>query len=94
MRVRWSLPAINHLIAIRDYIASDNPAAANRVATDIMNAVDRLATFPRMGRQGRNAGFRELVISGLPYIVAYRIVDGLIDVSSVIHTSQQWPEEL
>lgn len=94
MRVRWSLPAIHQLVAIRDYIASDHPAAANRVATDIMNAVDRLATFPRMGRQGRNAGFRELVISGWPYIVAYRIVDDVIDVSSVIHTSQQWPDEL
>jgi len=94
MRVRWSLPAIHQLIAIRDYIVSDNPAAANRVATDIMNAVDRLATFPRMGRQGRNARFRELVISGWPYIVAYRIVDDVVDVSSVLHTSQQWPDEL
>jgi toxin ParE1/3/4 len=94
MRVRWSLPAIHQLIAIRDYIASDNPAAANRVATDIMNAVDRLGTFPRMGRQGRNATFRELVISGWPYIVVYRIIDDVIDVSSVIHTSRQWPEEL
>jgi toxin ParE1/3/4 len=94
MRVRWSSPAIRQLISIRAYIARDNPTAANRVAIDILDAVDRLAAFPRLGREGRNPGFRELIISGWPYIVTYRIVDDVVDISSVVHTSKQWPEGL
>jgi toxin ParE1/3/4 len=92
MRIRWSLPAIRQLTSIRAYIARDNPAAANRVGSDIMDAVDRLAIFPRMGRQGRNAGFRELVIPRWPYLVAYKIVDDVILVFSVVHASRRWPD--
>jgi len=37
---------------------------------------------------------RELVISGLPYIVAYRVTDRQIEVLFVQHTAREWPEEI
>jgi toxin ParE1/3/4 len=33
-------------------------------------------------------------MTGLPYIVPYRIVDDDIEILSVIHTSRKWPEKL
>jgi addiction module RelE/StbE family toxin len=91
MRVRWSLPAVDQLCAIRSYIAQDSPDAANRIAAKILSATDKLVQFPSIGRIGRIAGSRELIISGLPYIVTYRVLDEVIDVASVIHTSRKWP---
>ena len=94
MRIRWSVQSIRQLASIEAYIARDNPDAAARVAAEIVNAVYRLTQFPMIGRAGRIADSRELVIPGLPYIVAYRILDEVIDISRVLHTSRKWPEKL
>ena len=94
MRVRWSLPAIEQLCAIREYVDEFSPDTANRIAAKILNATDRLERFPSMGRIGRIAGYRELVITGLPYIVGYRVIEDVIDITSIIHTSRKWPVKL
>jgi addiction module RelE/StbE family toxin len=94
MRFRFSEPAIQSLTSIRDFIAKDNPDAGAQVASAIMKAVHRLTRFPRSGRPGRIKGTRELVVSGLPYIIPYRVVDDVILILSVIHTSRKWPTKL
>ena len=94
MKLRWSRRAIRRLASIHDYIAKDSPAAAVRVAAAIVEAALRLEQFPLSGRVGRIEGTRELVIPGLPYILPYRVVDDVIHIASVIHTSRKWPEKL
>lgn len=94
MRLRWSKRAIRRLASIHDYIAKDSPAAAARVAAAIVGAALRLQKFPYIGRPGRIEGTRELVVPGLPYIIPYRVVDGVVQIASVIHTSRKWPEKL
>lgn len=94
MKLRWSSRAIRRLASIHDYIAKDSPAAANRVAAVIVQSALRLQKFPGMGRPGRVEGTRELVVPGLPYILPYRVVDDVIQIASVIHTSRKWPEKL
>jgi plasmid stabilization system protein ParE len=59
-----------------------------------MKAAARLKQFPQSGRVGRTRGTRELVVPGLPYIVPYRIVDDVILILSVVHTSRKWPKKL
>ncbi len=94
MTLRWSKRAIRRLVSIHDYIAKDSPTAATRVAAAIVQSALRLEKFPHIGRPGRIEGTRELVILGLPYIVPYRVVDDVIQIASVIHTSRKWPEKL
>lgn len=94
MKLRWSKRAVLRLASIRDYISNDNPAVAARVASVIVGAALRLEQFPLSGRAGRIEGTRELVVPGLPYILPYRIVDDVIQIASVIHTSRKWPEKL
>ena len=94
MKLRWSKRALRRLAFIHDYIAKDSPEAAARVAAAIAEAAQQLERFPLSGRTGRLEGTRELVISGLPYILPYRIVDDVIQIASVIHTSRKWPEKL
>jgi toxin ParE1/3/4 len=91
MEITWRRAALNDLETIREFIAQDNPEAAARVHAAIRAAVDPLADYPILGRTGRVDGTRELIIAGLPYIVAYRVVDNQIRILSVIHTSRQWP---
>lgn len=47
-----------------------------------------------MGRTGRIAGTREVVFADPPYIVAYRVAPETLDVLTVLHGAQRWPEKL
>jgi toxin ParE1/3/4 len=76
------------------YIAEDNPAAAERTISLISDAVERLKHHPAMGRPGRVAGTRELVVSGTPYIVPYRVKDHGVEVLRVFHGARKWPTSL
>ena len=94
MRVRYTLQAKADLEEIFTYIARDNPAAARRVIKAIRRDIALLSSNPGIGRRGRIDGTRELVISRLPYIAAYRTADGFVDVLAVIHTARDWPRGL
>ncbi|MCH9020068.1 MAG: type II toxin-antitoxin system RelE/ParE family toxin [Proteobacteria bacterium] len=92
MIVEWSVPAQRDLIAIADDIAADSPDAALAVIEQIDDVVARLADHPRMGRPGRITGTRELVVPGLPYIVAYRIREDRVQLLRVLHAARKWPQ--
>jgi toxin ParE1/3/4 len=90
----WSPRAIEHLAHLREYIARDNPNAANRIASALLEAVERLAQLPNLGRPGRVAGTRELVVPGTPYIIPYRLRGDSLEVVAVFHARQKWPKQL
>ncbi len=64
--VVWTRLANRHLVNIGEYIAQDDPAAAERTLRHIIEQVSGLAFYPRLGRRGRVEGTRELVIAGTP----------------------------
>lgn len=94
MKVVWSPRAIRHLIAIREYIEKDSDQNEALVAARILEAVDLLQTQPHMGRPGRLTGTRELVISGTPYIIPYRVRRERIELMAVFDGHRQWPLKL
>ncbi|WP_294081057.1 type II toxin-antitoxin system RelE/ParE family toxin [Sphingomonas sp.] len=53
-----------------------------------------LAANPFIGRPGEIRGTRELVVTGTPYIVAYRVSDTTIEVLFVQHGARQWPDDV
>ncbi|MCH7651710.1 MAG: type II toxin-antitoxin system RelE/ParE family toxin [Nitrospinae bacterium] len=91
MHVVWLEDAVNDLKMIGEYIAEDDPEAAYRVLTQIQAAADSLSRHPEMGRPGRVEKTRELVISGLPYILPYYIKKNEVRILAVLHTSRKWP---
>lgn len=88
----WLKRAINDRDAQLDYIAQDNPLAAVSQGDRIDAQVDILLQHPQMGRPGRKAGTRELVISYTPFIVVYRIKGQRIELLRLLHGAQKWPK--
>ena len=93
MRVRWLRRALRNLADEADYIASDDPQAAARMVDRIASTVARLAAHPGSGRIGRVPGTREVVVSGTPYIVPYRVRDETVEILRVFHGARKWPEK-
>lgn len=91
-RLEYAPRYFRRLEDIRERIAADNPAAATRVIERIKTAVERLLVAPAMGRPGRIPGTRELVVSDTPYIVPYRIVDEAVQIVTLLHSAQRWPD--
>lgn len=91
MRTRWLRRALRDLDDIAAFIAADSPPAATQVVGEIVRQVNLLADQPALGRPGRIPGTRELVISGLPFIVPYRVRNDTVELLRVMHAARQWP---
>jgi toxin ParE1/3/4 len=91
MKIRYLRRALRDLDALQDYIAGDNPSAAEKTVLTIRRHIGRLAEQPRLGRPGRTAGTRELAVPGTAYVVAYRVTDETVDVLAVVHGARIWP---
>ncbi len=62
MKVIWSPRSRRNLNEIFDYILAENPAAAVKVINAIEARVSLLEAHPNLGRPGKIAETRELVI--------------------------------
>jgi toxin ParE1/3/4 len=94
MTVVWSRRAVDHLIHLRRHIAQDSPAAAASVAQRILDCVALVSEHPAIGRPGRVAGTRELVVPQTPYIIPYRVRGNTLAIIAVFHQRQRWPDSL
>lgn len=88
MTSRWTRPALADLDAQLEWIAQFDLDAAIRTAERIEEAVSHLAAHPAMGRRGRVPGTRELVVSGTPYVVPYRVRDDVVEILALFHASR------
>lgn len=91
MRVRWLHAALRNLDIEAEYIARDNPEAAAGAVIAIQASVERLSNHPSMGRPGRVPGTRELVVSGTPYVIPYRVRGEEVQILRVFHGARKWP---
>lgn len=72
-KVVWTVPALDQVDEIAEYIALDNPAAASALVTHVFKKVDRLEQFPNSGREPPElpgSVYREVLCS--PCRVFYR----------------------
>ncbi|UJP03546.1 MAG: type II toxin-antitoxin system RelE/ParE family toxin [Nitrosomonas sp.] len=90
--VVWLDEALEDLKSLGNYIAKENAHAAYNILIKIKATADNLSHHPEIGRPGRVFGTREIVMSDLPYIIAYQITNKDIRILAVMHTSRKWPE--
>lgn len=95
MEVYRTLRYLAELAAIGGYLAERNPRAAFRIVNEIDSSAARLlARNPFIGRTGEIPDTREFVVSGTPYIVAYRVTDERVELLFVQHGAREWPPDL
>lgn len=88
MELVFAEPAARDLGLIIDYIAIDDPAAAEKVFRAIMGSMERLRQFPHIGHVGRIKGTRELSVASLPYIAVYRVDTEVVTIVAVFHAAR------
>ncbi len=91
MKIVWSPEAADDLEQIFDFIAEENPRHAVATYDRLMAQIERLAEQPHIGRPGRVAGTRELVVTGTPYIIPYRVFKAYLQIIRIYHAARQWP---
>jgi addiction module RelE/StbE family toxin len=91
MKIRWSPEAAADFSGIIEYVRTQNPSAADRIARTIYDSVTSLESLSQRGRPGRVADTRELVLTPLPFIVVYRVKQNRVEVVRVLHGSRRWP---
>lgn len=91
MRVKWWKKARADLLDIVSAIQTESPLAATAFLDKIDRKVGCLAQFARIGRHGRVATTHELVITGTPYIVIYKVFSDWVAVTRVLHGKRRWP---
>ena len=60
----------------------------------IIKAVGVLSDNPIIGRAGRIYDTRELIVSGTPFIVLYRVKLQKIEIIRIFHGAMKWPDFL
>ncbi len=89
MRVEWLEKALKNLEDEANYIALENPKAADDFSDAIFASVDKLALFPTMGREGRAKNTREWAVHNWSYLIPYRVRGDCLQVLGVFHTRQR-----
>ena len=90
--LEWTIPAISDLKKAGSYIAKENPQAAQQMAIRVQESTEYLCVHPNLGRPGRLAETRELVISGTPFVAIYWIRNSKVQILRLLHHAQCWSD--
>jgi addiction module RelE/StbE family toxin len=93
VKVVWTPQANRDRVNIFDYIEQDSPRAA--VANDdrILQSIEFIRNFAKIGRKGRIPGTREFVVPDSPYVLLYKIEDTTLVMFRIMHGAQRWPRK-
>ena len=94
MNILWTTLALSDLEAAYEYIFNDNPAAARGVIEKAERVLESLKLHPEMGRPGRIAGTREILVPSSPFVIPYRIQGRNIQILAFMHGARRWPDRL
>jgi toxin ParE1/3/4 len=90
VQVKWLKRALKNLDEEAAYIARDDPTAAARIVERIVTSVEGLGAHPASGRTGRVPSTRELIVTGAPYLVPYRVRGETVEILRVFHGARKW----
>ncbi len=91
MKLSYSCEAIGDLIRLREFIATKNPGAAQKIAKSLRKGISQLKTFPYLGVEVEQAPdpkmIRDLIIGN--YIARYLIHAKQIYILRVWHHKEE-----
>ena len=94
MRIQWSPLAVDRVSEIADYIAQENPLAAEKWVRSVFSRVKQVKDFSESGRyvpEINRKDIRELLYGN--YRIIYRIDKKVVSILTVRHFKQILPVE-
>lgn len=97
-RIHWLKKALKNLDEQMEFIAKENPQAAQDQSNKIEAALNYLLIHPYAGRAGRVHGTRELVVPNTSFILPYKVKFNPstqiyeIQILRLFHTSRRLPK--
>jgi len=95
-QVIWLPEALDDLLRLRLFLADKNPNAATRAGQTILEAADRLAQFPLLGRLMNDGTLRREVIAPFgagAYVLRYLIDNDSVFIIRVWHSKENRIED-
>jgi plasmid stabilization system protein ParE len=92
MKVRWTEAAARRIEEIHDFVGKDDPAAARRLAIELVALGDSLRTLPRRGRRVPelpDRELRELILGN--YRLVYRVRGSAVEILTVFEAHRLPP---
>lgn len=92
-KLRYLATAESDLLSLIDYIAKDNPKAANKMIDRVEKAVGRLEYSPFAGKvpdddELRKRDYRMLIVG--KYLVFYKIKEKAVEIHRIIHGARDY----
>jgi len=87
----WARRAQHDLLDLEEF-ARQKPSLGDRIADALEAACEQIVSFPNSGRPGRVDGTREVVLTGTPYILAYKVQPTRVTILAIIHGARRWPK--
>ncbi|AMA58405.1 type II toxin-antitoxin system RelE/ParE family toxin [Bradyrhizobium sp. CCGE-LA001] len=90
MKLRYTPRAAQDLIGIAEYVREQSPQGALRVRAAILESLQNLVRFPRLGRPPKVEGVRKLVTRRYPYLIYYTLDEeaGEVVILTIQHPAQ------
>jgi toxin ParE1/3/4 len=88
VRLRYTLPALDDLNAILDFIARQSPQGARRVQARIQAVIDLLLLRPHIGRRTNDPTVRRIAATPYPYLIFYEVTADEVIIHAVRHASR------
>jgi len=85
VKLQFSRAALQDLVRLREFIATHNPVAANRVAGRLLRAIKGLVITPRIGRPVDDfpGEIREFIFGR--YVVRYEVRKSMLYILRIWH---------
>ena len=94
-RLFWTDRALTDLEAIGDYIARDNPSAAERWIAQLMAVAESAAQIPLAARRVPELGRDDVrEIFKRTYRIVYRVTDKRVEVLTVFEGHRLFPDDV
>ena len=94
MKVVWTEQAFLRLVEIEDFIARDNPQAADKIVAKFVERAEVLTKFPQVGRkvpEVPGSNLRELIEGN--YRIVYRVRKEVVEIITVFEAHRMLPDD-
>ncbi len=87
--IRWSIGALEDIESISSYISQDFPEKASEIVRGIIEKIEQLKRFPKLGRKFPDRDderIREIIFK--KYRIVYEIKEEIVEILVIAHGSR------